>query len=203
MMKTIAVNREELPSGKTLMKATVLSAAVAGTLLVTTVLPAEYGIDPTGLGAKMGLTALHAAPVQPEQKPAVEPATPAPSTSLLSPADLGQVWKSTRPFRSDALELTLQPGDGAEVKASMVTGERLVFSWEAKGGVVNFDMHGEEPNAGDEFTSYWKGKAQASGHGAFVAPFEGTHGWFWRNRGDTPVTITVSTSGYYNKLYKP
>ena len=42
-----------------LLKATALALAVAGAILLTTVLPAEYGIDPTGIGKALGLTALH------------------------------------------------------------------------------------------------------------------------------------------------
>ncbi len=64
-------------------------------------------------------------------------------------------------------------------------------------------MHGEQPNAGEVFTSYWKDKNQTSANGTFVAPFDGTHGWYWRNRGDKPVTIKVKVSGFYNKLYQP
>lgn len=46
----------ELPSTRTLVRSTVISAIVAIVLLVTTVLPAEYGVDPTGIGRTLGLT---------------------------------------------------------------------------------------------------------------------------------------------------
>lgn len=98
---------------------------------------------------------------------------------------------------------TLQPGEGAEIKASMRKGEQFVFAWTAEGGKVNFDMHGERPNAGDEFTSYWKDTQQTGAHGAFVAPFDGTHGWYWRNRGNKPVAVKVKVSGFYETLYRP
>ena len=66
----------------------------------------------------------------------------------------------------------------------MQQGERLVFSWAAQGGAVNFDMHGEKFNApSNEYTSYWKGRGATAGHGEFNAPYAGTHGWYWRNRG--------------------
>lgn len=39
-----------------LLRATLLALAVAGLLLITIVLPAEYGIDPTGVGRVIGLT---------------------------------------------------------------------------------------------------------------------------------------------------
>lgn len=45
-----------LPSARALARSTVIALAVAGTLLLTVVLPAEYGIDPTGAGRVLGLT---------------------------------------------------------------------------------------------------------------------------------------------------
>ena len=102
------------------------------------------------------------------------------------------------------MALTLKPGEGAEIKAAMRKGDHFVFGWTAENGKVNFDMHGEPPNAGnDEFTSFWKGREQADGHGIFTAPFDGTHGWFWRNRGHAPVTVRVKVSGFYERLYRP
>ena len=99
------------------------------------------------------------------------------------------------------MSLTLQPAEGAEIKASMRKGEQFVFTWVAGGGKVNFDMHGEKPNAGDKFTSYWKAQQQTSAQGTFVAPFEGTHGWYWRNRSETEETITVLTAGLCELMF--
>ena len=47
---------EDLPSTGKLIKSTVLAAIAAGVLLVTVVMPSEYGIDPTGVGQMLGLT---------------------------------------------------------------------------------------------------------------------------------------------------
>jgi hypothetical protein len=200
-----------LPSGRQLLKLTGLAIALAALIFVAIVLPAEYGIDPTGIGRRVGLVSMSAGPASkpaPElaSKAAPEPAKE-PETALtltLAPGAAGTVWKASRPYRSDELSLTLRPNEGAEIKASMQKGERFVFTWVAEGGGVNFDMHGEEFNApGDKFTSYWKGTNASNGHGEFQAPFAGTHGWFWRNRGAKPVTVTVKTSGFYEKLYRP
>ncbi len=46
----------ELPSSRALVRSTLIALAVAGALLLTAVLPAEYGIDPTGAGRVLGLT---------------------------------------------------------------------------------------------------------------------------------------------------
>jgi hypothetical protein len=45
--------------------------------------------------------------------------------------------------------------------------------------------------------------ALTGGKGSFTAPFDGTHGWYFRNKGETPVTITVRTTGFYKDLFLP
>ena len=51
-------NTHPLPTMPQLIKATGLALLVAGVILITTVLPAEHGIDPTGIGKALGLTTL-------------------------------------------------------------------------------------------------------------------------------------------------
>lgn len=46
----------EPPSARQLVRSTVVALAVAGAILMTVVLPAEYGVDPTGIGRVLGLT---------------------------------------------------------------------------------------------------------------------------------------------------
>lgn len=46
---------EDLPSTGKLIKSTIMAAIAAGVLLVTVVMPSEYGIDPTGVGQMLGL----------------------------------------------------------------------------------------------------------------------------------------------------
>lgn len=68
---------QSLPSTARLLKATGLAIAVASVLLVTVVLPAEYGIDPTGIGTRLGLDVLGA---KAETKAAQAPALAAPTS---------------------------------------------------------------------------------------------------------------------------
>jgi hypothetical protein len=64
-------------------------------------------------------------------------------------------------------------------------------------------MHGEKPDADDEFTSYWEEKRFSNASGVFTAPFDGTHGWYWRNRENRPVAISLKVSGFYDALFQP
>ena len=44
------------PSARSLWRSTAAALALALTVLFTIVLPAEYGVDPTGIGRVLGLT---------------------------------------------------------------------------------------------------------------------------------------------------
>ncbi|GAA0690667.1 hypothetical protein GCM10009104_16780 [Marinobacterium maritimum] len=171
-------------SSQGLLKTTLLSLLVALLLLFTLVLPAEYGVDPLGTGRLLGVDQLQ---VQ--------------SQEVDSPTRL---WRGEGIFKSDTLTLTLLPGQGAELKAVMEADAPISFHWTSDGGPVHVDMHGEAENAAPgEYTSYWLDDARTAASGNLRAPFKGTHGWYWENRGDRAVTITLSTAGFYRRLYMP
>ncbi len=173
---------EALPSVPFLIRASLGAVLVAALLGVTVVLPAEEGIDPTGVGGWLGLTQIGELKNPDEVAPAKPEAAP------------------EYAFRSDELTVTLGPREGLEVKASMRAGDELVYAWQTDGGAVFFDFHGEPKGAAkDVFTSHEKGQA-TDFEGAFEAPFEGVHGWYWKNLRSQPTTVTLKTSGVYRDL---
>lgn len=185
-----------LPTRASLLKAGALALAVAGVLLVGAVLPAEYGLDPTGVGGALGLTKLNAADAAPSASPA--PDTQAKGGSA-APLQLSAV-----PLQGNTLTVPLAPHQGAEIKAVMVQGQSMHFAWRAEGGPVYVDMHGEPPKAPEGvYTSFAIAESITQAQGLFQAPFTGSHGWYWENRGDAPVTIHLKTSGFYETLYMP
>jgi zona occludens toxin (predicted ATPase) len=132
-----------LPSTGRLLRATAVAIVVAGGILVTTVLPAEYGIDPTGIGARLGLTAL--AQVDAASEPvatttAASASTPAPALDAVGqpakPVQDSMLSKREAAYRQHAMELTLEPGKGAEIKAQMKSGDGMVFHWTASAEVA-------------------------------------------------------------------
>lgn len=116
--------------------------------------------------------------------------------------DANAVARSTGAARTDTMTITLAPGKGAEVKATLEAGKGFVFHWTASADVA-VDMHGELPDAKDEYTSYWIEGAQRQGAGTFVAKFSGQDGWYWRNKGKEPVTVQISVTGFQTKLFRP
>jgi hypothetical protein len=100
--------------------------------------------------------------------------------------------------------LTLRPDQGLEVKMRMRRGAEARFAWRVNAGHVNFDTHGEPPNAPRDFYhGYGTGRSATADQGRIVAAFDGTHGWFFRNRSGRSVTITLRTEGDYLEIIRP
>jgi len=97
----------------------------------------------------------------------------------------------------DELTIELSPGEGAEVKLVMEEGAQANFHWTANGSVVNYDTHGD---GGGNSISYEKGRSVPEQEGVLEAAFTGNHGWFWRNRSDEPLTLTLRTRGGYSEV---
>lgn len=195
-------NIDDLPTSRQLIRATAISAAVAAALLVTVVLPAEYAIDPTGIGAKLGFTEMGEIKEQLAQEAATDAAATALATNASPPSATSTAAApqppSTAESRSDVTSVTLEPNHGAEIKATMSKGLRLTYDWTVSGGAVNYDTHADAP--GIDYHGYDKGQNSTGERGQLVAPFDGKHGWFWRNRSNAPVTVTLRTEGTYTSI---
>jgi hypothetical protein len=218
MFNTPLPTVNELPTTRKLVRSTVIAILVAAGLLVTVVMPSEYAIDPTGVGRTLGLTQMgelkiilaqealaDAAPPQasaPAPAPAPAPVpVPAPQVVQSQPiaAPVPPPVPTTDPaLKTNQMSVTLKPGEGTEIKLEVLKNKTVSYEWTAVGGLVNYDTHGE-PYNGEKgyFHSYNKGKQVKSDKGEFTAIFDGTHGWFWRNRSNKDVTIALKTTGDY------
>ena len=175
---------------------------IAAVLLVAAVLPAEYGIDGTGLGRLFGLTSMGERKMATAKAIGEANATTLPLTTAKVNAAAADQYStiSKLPLRHDEIEVKLAPNGQVEYKTSLPEGELIVFTWDAGAATVKFDFHGE-PTAGPEgaFLSYQKGSASQSG-GSLKAPFAGTHGWYWKNATDSNVVIKLKVSGFYSEI---
>ncbi|MGL5445944.1 MAG: transmembrane anchor protein [Rhabdaerophilum sp.] len=205
--------RAELPSTAQLIKSTIIAFIVAIVLLFTVVLPAEHAIDPTGIGRMLKLTEMGeikkqlAAEAEADRK-MDQQTQPEKKSGLgffvaslfISSAHAQDLKVAQSAARSEELTISLKPGEGAEYKMTMKKGAKVNYVWEVSGGKVNYDMHGT-PWTKIE-TSYKKDRGVAGDTGILEAKFDGTHGWFWRNRDKETVTIKLKVSGDYTDLKK-
>lgn len=187
---------EDLPTNRQLLGATAFAVAASAVILTTIVLPSEYAIDPTGIGRALNLTQMGEIKNQLAQEAARDAASTAAQSVPAAPvavADAAQVQG-----KSETMQLTLAPGEGAEIKATMQEGATIAFDWSVEGGHVNFDTHADAP--GISYHGYDKGQQSTGQQGELVAAFDGHHGWFWRNRSAGTVTVTVRVDGAFSEL---
>jgi hypothetical protein len=249
-----------------LIRSTLIASGAAVAMLSVVYLPAEYGIDPTGFGAVLGLTEMGqikqqlyaeaeadeagagavatldpvvvarleriesqlasigavigapaaltevldqaaeevaAAPApEPDLAPAPIPALEAvaqPAPTEAAAAVDTAVTEATSGWR-DEVSYSLAPGEGIEVKLVMQEGQTARFEWTANGSVVNYDTHGD---GNGQKVSYEQGRGVPDQAGELTAAFTGNHGWFWRNRTNAPVTVTLRTAGDYAEMKAP
>ncbi|WP_122523183.1 hypothetical protein [Pannonibacter phragmitetus] len=122
-------------------------------------------------------------------------AAPAEQEQIATPIEQ-QAAASASQWR-DEYSFTLTPGQGTEVKLMMQQGGQARFHWTANGAVVNFDTHGD---GGGQSVSYEQGRGVGEQDGILEAAFTGNHGWFWRNRTDADVVLTLRTAGDYANI---
>lgn len=163
-------------SSKTLLKSTIAAVVVALIAFVCFIFPAEYNIDPTHIGHKLGLTVL--AQHDDETTPKVEVAV-------------------TPEQKQHVIEVTVPAGKGIEYKFQMAQYDKMTYEWLTDGDPLYFDLHGEPQG---DTTGYFESYAIATlsqMKGSFTSPFSGTHGWYWKNNTDKPIAIQLMVEGQY------
>ncbi len=177
-----------------LFASTIIAALIALAILVLFWLPAEYGYDPTGIGKKLGLTSMgefkearrHQSDDDDQAGTVIESST----ATIISSNGL---WK-------DEVELDIPANTGLEAKLVMDEGAIAAYEWTANGATVYHDTHGENET---QEISYNKGRGIAEDTGTLTAAFDGKHGWYWENRTQVKVTITLRTKGDYKRMLVP
>ncbi len=202
MYNTELPNKADLPSSGQLLRSTIIAIVVAGVLLTTVVLPSEYGIDPTGIGRVAGLTQMGEIKMtlaeEAKRDREADASRNAAAPPQPQPAAAPPAQANPPAGRTDSMTVTLKPGQGVEIKLDMVKGAKAKYEWTTSGGGLNFDVHGD--NASKAFISYKKGTNAEQDSGELVANFDGSHGWFWRNRTNGDVTVTLKTNGEYTDI---
>lgn len=78
--------------------------------------------------------------------------------------------------------------------------EKLIYEWTSETPLY-FDFHGEPLDY--EVTKYFESFTEATSDkmkGIMTAPFEGSHGWYWKNNSEKDVSVTLKTKGNYSVI---
>lgn len=195
---------DELPSTARLIKSTIMAAVAALIILVTVVLPAEYGVDPTRIGNVLGLTEMGEIKAQLAREAAQDHQMEQKANDKSSFMNellngfVSSAWaQSAKSTWTETLSFKLSPGEGTEIKLVMKENAEAQFLWAVDGGKVNYDLHAD---GSGKSISYRKGRGVEGDEGTLKAAFTGNHGWFWRSRNREDVTVTLHVRGDFQEI---
>lgn len=165
---------EQSASPRQIVIASLAALIVAAVLLVTTVLPAEFNVDPLGTGKLLGIAGMSEEQV------------------------VGALNIQSEGYHEDSYRIVLAPYESMEYKYRLEEGATMLFDWHASGDLL-FDMHSEQDGIDpQEYSPSFAQGTAAGAHGSYTAPFSGIHGWFWENRSTQDVTLELETTGFYS-----
>jgi len=169
-----------------------IALLIAGIALVVAVLPAEFGVDPTGIGGRLGLLALSD----------VKSQVAALERERGFESGVSTVVDTDRVLQHERVDFTLGAGESIEYKYRLEKGQALLYSWTAT-AAVNQEFHAEPDGAPRGYAeTYEKQSGVAHESGTLTAPFSGIHGWYWENPSNDTVTVTLTSAGFYNVAHE-
>jgi hypothetical protein len=192
-----------------LLKSVLIALLIGGIVLVTAVLPAEYNLDPIGTGKLFGFSKLYVEPISENttdlkiQKLTIQ--------KLGSSVDVIKPIEANNPapieqysVQNDIINIVVPAGKGIEYKFKALKYACVKYEWASENDQIVFlDFHGEvkEPNPPKNvFYESYTLAYSANMAGTFTAPFEGKHGWYFKNNNKKDVQITIKLKGQY-KLF--
>lgn len=196
-----------------LLKSLLIALAIGAIVLVTAVLPAEYGIDPIGTGELFGFSKLHQDNQPTEaaetnsslnfkkikmEKLGSAASVPKPSEANNPPP------KVQYPLRNDTIKVIVPAEKGIEYKFKSLKYGSTKYEWSIDKGIVYIDFHGEVKQANPPKNVFYESYTLAYSNnmaGTFTAPFEGKHGWYFRNETNEDIVVTLRLDGQY-ELFK-
>jgi len=104
-------------------------------------------------------------------------------------------------LREDETKVVVPAGKGIEFKINMLKYGKMKYKWTSTNGeVLYFDFHGEVKQEKEVKEVYFESYTIANSNnmvGTFYAPYEGKHGWFFRNTGEEDVVVNFRLKGQY------
>ncbi len=205
-------NQPNLNKGQ-LLKSLIIALLIGTVVLLTAVLPAEYGLDPLGTGELFGFSKLY----QGNDKGETTDTNSSLNFKKIKMAKLGSPQSVLKPSeannpppevqyrqREDTIEVVVPAEKGIEYKFKSLKYGSTKYEWATNKGIVYIDFHGEIKQENPPKNVFYESYTLAYSNnmaGTLTAPFEGKHGWYFRNETDEDIIVTIRLNGQY-ELFK-
>ena len=165
-----------VPSNSDLLKAISIAFLIALVISISVVLPAEFGIDPTGIGSLLGVDKL--------------------SVEENVRETIVRAGEGELEFRQDEVEIVVPANSGLEYKFFLATHSNITYEWKSTSPLY-FDMHGEPDGDTSGYFESYGASITDDISGSITVPFAGSHGWYWRNDTAEVINVKLKTLGNY------
>lgn len=197
---------------KKLLKSVVIAILIGGIVLLTAVLPAEYDIDPLGTGKLFGFSRLYVADATVETTTVTTPAAlqrkPLRIAKLGSPPEVPKPTEANNPAptaqlppQMDTIQVMIPARKGIEYKFKALKYASIKYDWSSSDdSIVYIDFHGEVQQEDPPKNVFYESYTLAYSNnmaGTFTAPFDGRHGWYFRNESQKDIEVTIHLNGEY------
>jgi hypothetical protein len=209
----MTTNNQTKLSKSQLLKSLLIAVVISAVVLFTAVLPAEYGMDPLGTGELFGFSKLY----QDENISEVTKAESSLNFKQLKMAKLGSPSSVAKPSevdnpppalqfpeREDTITVVVPAEKGIEYKFKSLKYGSTKYEWTTDSGIVYIDFHGEVKQENPPQNVFYESYTLAYSNnmaGTLTAPFEGKHGWYFRNETTEAIVVTIKLKGQY-ELFK-
>ena len=199
-------------------KATLIALISAFIIAIIAVLPAQYGKDFTGMGKVLGFSRLYQNHDEAAAKLAEKTVSTTANTTpvkILTLKNVGSKPDAVKPSeannpapkkqydsRKDSTKITIPAGKGLEYKIKVLKHGQVKYAWHTNDGVLFVDFHGDVKTEMKD-VKYYESFAVANSNnmaGSFIAPYEGKHGWYFKNKTDKDIEVSISMDGEYALL---
>ncbi|MGK0379732.1 hypothetical protein [Patiriisocius sp. Uisw_017] len=208
----MTTNNQPILNKIQLLKSLIIAILIGAVVLITAVLPAEYGLDPLGTGKLFGFSKLYQETKQIEnnktnsslnfkkikmEKLGSPQSTPTPSEADNPPPEVQYTE------REDTIEVMVPAKKGIEYKFKSLKYGSTKYEWATNKGIVYIDFHGEVKQEKPPENVFYESYTLAYSNnmaGTLTAPFEGKHGWYFRNDTNEDIVVSIRLNGQYDLL---
>jgi hypothetical protein len=199
--------KEYIMTKKQLLKSVFLAIIIGLLVFVVAVLPATYGKDPLGTGELFGFSKLFTKNIT--QQSIIQ--------KQLKIENLGSDSNVQKPIeandsalenqyskRIDTIKIIVPAKKGIEYKFRAKKYASVKYEWfTTQKEIVYLDFHGEVKQDNAPKNVFYESYTLAYSNnmtGTFTSPFNGKHGWYFRNEYDQDIQLFIILNGEY-KLF--
>lgn len=102
-------------------------------------------------------------------------------------------------------DIPVKADEGLEFKLSMQEGDSIVYHWDVEidlAALLTVEFHGHTEREANEpgTVMFYKRHNNGREEGSLVAPFDGIHGWYFRNDSGNDAVVKLSVAGFFTEV---